>query len=246
MQRKRLELSDIAGKVLDSYEGKYQELLNNYKSEKLQCSQYKDDIKKSKGLELNNKYLSKVNELKSKMDNELMNIAENKKNELIAAQEEKNKPLDLNKAFPSTQSFMTSKEEYNNQMQAFQYMYKAIANNSNLLMANSLLKSGDAKAIGNFLEKNIDNNDLVNVIEANLKVAKDTKYSNILQNISDSKITEVDDLDAILKNLRFGANDNTKMRTGMSLNRAHNINKDFNVDDLIYENGNPVSQFFLS
>ncbi|AYD39605.1 hypothetical protein D4Z93_03335 [Clostridium fermenticellae] len=68
---------------------------------------------------------------------------------------------------------MTSQEQYNKHMQAFQYLYKAIENSSNLLMANSLLKSGDTKAIGSFLEKNIDNNDLVNVVEANLKSTKD-------------------------------------------------------------------------
>lgn len=228
MGRKKLSLYDIAGEMMKGHEQEYQAILSKYRSEKVKCDDYKPELKEKKLLEVQNKYLKQAGLLKEKCYSELMEKLESKRKELISKQENKNKPLDIDSIFSSAQGFMTQQEEHNSQIKAMRVLYNAIEKNSNLLMANSILKTGDIKLIGPFLKANIEDKGITNLIESNLKNANKLEYTEIIKEITDSRLTEVDDIEEIIKSSKtyYDVSEDI-FKTGMAPNQVHDFNKDF-------------------
>lgn len=228
MGRKKLSIHDIAGEMMKGHEQEYQTILSNYRSEKVKCNDYKPELKGKKLLEVQDKYLKQAGLLKEKCYSELMGKLESKRKELISKQENKNKPLDIDSIFSDAQGFMTQQEEHNSRMKAMKTVYNAIEKNSKILMANSILKTGDIKLIEPFLKANIEDKEITNLIESNLKNANKLEYTELIKEITDSRLTEVDDIEEIIKSSKtyYDVSEDV-FKTGVAPNQVHDFNKDF-------------------
>lgn len=212
----RLTMRDLCGDILDKYEAQYQDILKKFRDGNTSAQQYREDLKVQKLKENRDSAISQARELKKNFDKEILDRLTEKKTEY--EQKLKQQPKNADDVFKGL--------SYTDTIPAAKALYKAIERNTKMMQASTILSYGHIPSIEEFLDKNIENKDILEMIEAYVKSQpnREADFQGISAKLADARTTEVDDINSLLGIARFNAAQSDVVATSIF---PHNIEADF-------------------
>ena len=189
----------------------YQAIKNQFNMANNEAGNYKDSIKNTKLKENTNNAILQARQLKGTFDKQMMDALTANKAEYLAAEAEKNKPV-----------------EFTND-NAQQLIFQEIQRNNKLLITNSVLSNGNALSIEEHLDKHIDDAEVKNMINYFIKGKSSEdqiNYKSITSKIMQSNITPLDEIESMLGQARLHKAYSDSINTDTF---PHMINQDFPV-----------------